>query len=314
MGERVGRRRLGAIAVASCVLAAGVIAGWLLWPSSYERLAEDDYFHYQQPVWASDGWIYLLVVGEDSEDVWQLARAKHGHKLEHKPVTFPGCPDDYPSVDALFPLSADRLGIMSRCGENRIPDRVVVTSYEVVTGRVTTLGRYLYDGAGKMTWRTNRVGYGTSRYCVDNGGIVELRAEQSPDCLVGHGSKDPVAAQDDVLYFAGRVCDATTVGPTGVAICRWHRVSNTFDVVATGFAAIDSFALDPRSGRLAISGQRAGQGCLWLADTTGQVRRLTGEHLTDPTFSLDGQHIAAVDETSGWFGHTSTIIVIPTPG
>jgi hypothetical protein len=305
------RRAAIAAVVATCVATASVVIGWVLRSGPYEQLAHDDYDHYRDPVWAADGWIYLLATGDDSESYPGLVRVRTGHRLESVRVAIPGCPEEVPSVDALFGLGDDAIGLMSRCRDAG-SGRVVTASYRLSSGTVTVLGWYPYDGSSELSWRADGVGYGVWNSCA-GGGIVQLTDTRSV-CVLGQGSQRPVVGQGDVLYFVAERCGPITPDPPSTAVCRWHRTTKAFDIVVGGFAAIDNFGLHLASGRLAISGQRDGKPGMWLARADEQLRRIANERLHDPAFSPDGRQVVAVRNSDGLWGHTSTIVVVPTQG
>jgi hypothetical protein len=309
------RRSSIRVLAVGCVAVVLVTIGWFALARPDDELAADDDHYYSAPLWAADGWIYLLSTFEDSESWPILKRVRPGHGIVDVPVDVPGCAADSSYIDGLFPLHDEGLlGLAASCDEPDSP--VSVLAYSLKTRTATVLGEYRHRGDYSLSWRGDGAIYdAVSRFgpCGDAAGIVEIRSE-SETCLRGHG-RLPVAQPGDVLDFVAESCSLDTPAGSGETICRWERSTNTSVPVMEGFTSVQGFATHA-SGRLVISGKRDGQAGLWLADPGRPVRRIADEYLLDPALSPDGRTIVAVRNTYRSLpviGKKSTILVLPVP-
>jgi hypothetical protein len=315
---KMRRPRFRTVAVGCAALVVSV-AAWFVVTGPDEVLAEDDDHYFSRPLWASDGWIYLLSTFDDSEAWPRLMKVRPGHKIVEVPIAVPGCDERGPAIDDVFHLPGEgTLGVLSSC--DRSGEYVTALAYTLRTGAVAVLGRYRlglnYYGWGPVSWRGNGVMYAADRppyACGASPSIVEIDADKAT--RVRACSRLPVATSDDVLYFAAASCVPNAQAASGESLCRWDRSTGAWAQVATGFTAIDSFAVHA-SGRIVVSEGTNGRDGLWLLAPDQSMRRIADELLTDPAIAPDGRSLVAIRTSRTrlpWSGTLAATVIQPLP-
>jgi hypothetical protein len=319
------------VRIGACLLLAGLLAGCGLGRSAPKPAPSAPGIRLELPAgflgttaWLPDGYVYVVRSPDPGapDEVWRVAPGRPAEQLAMPNLA--GC--QRTNWLMLYAVPDGRLGLARYCiMDDPKRSHIDAVAFDPRTRQIQVLAPLGEYAPTAVSWRkdlhTGYVSYGDGK-CAGFAALSQQGVTRLPEPITIDGRTWAV----DQVFFTPATADCSqqgradqalltpdehrmvflaspeSQGRTGDARERspWHVYLQDLPdgrprAVVRGFSDWRGMALAPDGRHLAVPGDRGGEHGLWMIDLdAGNMRKLTGVVLNNPSFAPDGRRLAVI--------------------